>query len=274
MGKRLWHLSVLLAALVIAGVVAQQAVAAEGGTTRLMGRLQTLVRQLRELRQDYYKEKVRDEGEIEAARRDGELLRSQLEALREQEALLDAELGDYRSQVRALEAELATKAAVREVVEREVGAFVSAQVRQIEAGIPYRQEQRVARARAALDPNEVGTLSVGGRLGHLWSYAQEELRLAGSSETYTGRAVAEEDVVPYARYFRVGQLLVGYVTEDGRRAAVWVDGPEGGRWQRISDARPLGPLRDAAEILDRRQAPRFVSLPIVLNAAGESEKSP
>ena len=55
---------------------------------------------------------------------------------------------------------------------------------------------------------------------------------------------------------------------------MWVDGPEGGQWQRISGARQLGPLRDAAEILDRRQAPRFVSLPIVLDAAGESEKSP
>jgi len=51
MRERFWHLSVLLVALVVGGVVAQQAGAAEGGAARLMGRLQELVRQLRELRQ-------------------------------------------------------------------------------------------------------------------------------------------------------------------------------------------------------------------------------
>jgi hypothetical protein len=275
MRRRFLHLSVLPATLAIVGLLAPQAVAAEGGATRLMGKLQELVRQLRELRQDYYKQKAQDDAEIEAARRDGELLRNQLEALREQEVSLDAELADYRSQVSGFEAELEKKGVVREAVEREVAAFVSAQVAQIGAGIPYKQEERIARARAAsFDPNEAVTSAVSGRLGHLWSYAQEELRLAESSETYTERAVAEESVVPYARYFRVGQLMLGYVTEDGQAAAMWLDGAQGGWWQPILDAKQLGQLRDAAEILDRREAPRFVSLPIILDAAGESEKSP
>jgi len=245
------------------------------GATPLMGTLQELVRQLRELRRAYYTQKARDEAEMDEARRDRDLLQSQVEALREQEASLDAELAAYGAQIEDLESQLARKAAVRAVVERELAAFGSAQVRQIEAGIPYKQEERIARLRAGTsDANEAAGLSAGGRLEHLWSYAQEELRLAGSSETYSERAGLESGAAPYARYFRVGQLVLGYVTEDGEEGAVWLDGPQGGRWQAISDPKQFGPLRDAAEILDRRQAPRFVSLPIVLDTSDASEKSP
>ena len=124
MRRRFLQLSVLLATLAVVGLMVPQVTAAEGGATRLMGKLQELVRQLRELRQDYYKQKAQDDAEIEAARRNGELLRSQLEELREQEVLLDAELADYQVQVENLEAELGRKAVVREAVER----FKSGQV--------------------------------------------------------------------------------------------------------------------------------------------------
>ncbi|MHC4518300.1 MAG: DUF3450 family protein [Planctomycetota bacterium] len=283
MRKRLIHLSFLLFGLGGVGLLTHQVAAApqaieagnDGRPTRLMGRLQELVRQLRELRQDYYTQKTQDDAEIEAAQRDCDLLKSQVEDLGAQEASLDTELSDYRAQIRDLEEQLETKAVVRAVVDRELAAFTSAQARQIEAGVPYKQQERIARLRAGLpDPNAAAVFSVAERLGHLWSYAQEELRLAGSSETYTDRAVVEEDALPYARYFRVGQLMLGYVTEDAREAAMWLDSPTGGRWRAISDPKQLAQLRDAAEILDRRQAPRFVSLPIVLDVPDPDEKSP
>ena len=43
--------------------------------------------------------------------------------------------------------------------------------------------------------------------------------------------------------------------------------------QAISDPKQLAQLRDAVEVLDRRQAPRFVSLPIVLDIPNANKKS-
>ena len=275
MRRRFVQLGVLLVALVGTCCLAHAAEAVkDGDPARLMGRLQELIRQLRELRQDYYTQKAQDVAEMEAARRDCDLLKGQVADLREQEASLDAALADYRSQIQQLETELEEKAILGALVEQELNAFASAQVRQIEAGIPYRQLDRLARLRAASpEPNEA-TVSVAERLGHLWSYAQEELRLAESSETYTERASVKNDALPYARYLRVGQLLLGYVTEDGEEGAVWLNLPEAGRWQAIADPKQLAQLRDAAEILDRRQAPRFVSLPIILDDSKPEKKSP
>jgi len=282
MRRQLLEVSLLLMVLTGVGSWLHKAASAapvavagyDGGPAPAVEQLRELVRQLRELRQDYYRQKARDDAEIEAARHNGELLRSQVEELRAQEAALDTELADYQSQIGILRSQLEHKTIVREEINREVVAFASAQVTQIEEGIPYKQQERIARLRASSpDPNHATTVSAVDRLNDLWSYAQEELRLAASSETYTERATLEEQTLPYARYFRVGQLLLGYVTEDGQQAAMWLDGPQGGRWQPISDPRQFAQLRDAAEILDRRQAPRFVSLPIVLNDRNPNEKS-
>jgi len=228
--------------------------------------LRKLVTELRELRQDYYKQKGRDQAEIQAARRNRDLLGNQVEELREQEAALDAELADYQSQVQTLKAELKSTAAVRREIDRNLETFISAQATQIQEGIPYKQPERLARLQVPpTDPNDTATTSTAARLSALWSYSQQELHLAASSETYTERATIEEGVTPYARYLRVGQLILGYVTEDGQKSAVWLDEAQRARWQPIPDPTQFAPLRDAIEILDRQQMPRFVSLPIVLN---------
>lgn len=279
MRRRSAQLSAALIALAAIVLLAGQGIASEAGDSsdpaRLMGRLRDLVRQLRERRQEYYQQKTQADAEIEAARRNRELLERQAEELREEEALLDAELASCQLQIRELEGQLSEQDVMRQAVDRAVASFVAEQVRQIEVGIPYRQQERTARVQAArIDPNVATAALVADRMGLLWSYAQEELRLAESSETYSERAVAGDATVPHARYFRVGQLLLGYVTEDGGQAAMWLDAPEGGQWQVIADPKQLAHLRDAAEVLDRRQAPRFVSLPIVLGVSDMDEKGP
>jgi hypothetical protein len=101
-------------------------------------------------------------------------------------------------------------------------------------------------------------------LGHVWNYAQEEFRLSRSPETYTDRAPAKDGSTPYARYFRVGQLILGYVTEDGRQTAIWSSLLDNKGWQVITDQKQSSQIRSAVEILDRRQAPKLVILPITL----------
>lgn len=281
MKKQLLQASVLLIGLAAGrflthrAMAAPQSTATPGDQTVLLDRLQDLVSQLRQQRQDYYRQKALDETETQEARQNRERLQAQLEDVRKQEADLDRQLEDYRAQVQGLEAQLERSATMHGAVDREIATFVSEQQSQIEAGIPYKQAERIARLRAPLaDANESVPAFVASRLGHLWSYAREELRLAGSSETYTERAVIEDGVLPYARYFRVGQLILGYVTEDGRQAAIWLSSPPGRRWQSLSDPGQVASIRDAVEILNRQQAPRFVSLPIDMNPSPSENAEP
>jgi len=269
MKKQLLQVCVLLIGLAAGGFLTHRAMGAPqsapppGGQTVLLARLQDLVSQLRQQRQAYYRQKALDEAEVQKAQQNRDLLQSQLNDLRTQEADLDRQLEDYREQAQTLVGQLEHKATVRSAVDQEIMTFVSEQRSQIEQGIPYQQPERSARLRAGLaDANESVPASGARRLGHLWSYAQEELRLAGSSETYTERAMIEDGILPYARYFRVGQLILGYVTEDGRQAAIWLSSPPGRRWQSLSNPGQVASIREAVEILDRQQAPRFVSLPI------------
>ena len=281
MKKQLLQASVLLIGLAAGGFLTHRAMAAPqsaappGDHTVLLDRLQGLVSQLRQQRQAYYRQKALDEAETQKAQQNRDLLQSQLDDLRKQEADLERQLEDYRAQVQTLEAQLEQKAGVRNAVEQEIAAFVPEQQSQIKKGIPYKRQERIARLQAGLaDANESAPPSVGGRLGHLWSYAQEELRLAGSSETYTERASIGDNTLPYARYFRVGQLILGYVTEDGHQAAIWRSSPQGGQWQSISEPKQIASLRDAVEILDRQQAPRFVSLPIETDSSHSETAEP
>ena len=110
-------------------------------------------------------------------------------------------------------------------------------------------------------------MSVVDQLGRLWSYVQDELRLARSSETYTGRLQMDNGTSPHVRYFRVGQLILGYVTEDGERTGMWSALSEGKGWLHISDPKQARQVRDAVDILDRRKGPRLVTLPIAIAPA-------
>ncbi len=226
----------------------------------LLRPLQGLLNQLRTLRQDYYRQKAADEVELRQARENRDLLRTQVEDLRKQETELDRQLAEAREQVQSLEAQREQWRDIQDAVDRQVAPFVVRQRSALTAVPPYHRQERLARLHSGtIDGNEPG---VGDTLDPIWSYAQEELRLAASSETYTERAPAGDDAKPYARYFRVGQTILGYVTEDGRQAAIWLPLAESGQWQTLDAPKQIASLRSAIEILDRQQAPRLVPLPI------------
>jgi Protein of unknown function (DUF3450) len=281
MKKRLLLASVLFVGLFDGGFLTRRAMAASqpatvsDSQTDLLEKLQGLVTHLRQRRQDYYRQRALDETEMQTARENRTLLQTQLDNVRKQEADLDRQLEAHHAQIQTLEAQLKQKAAVQHVVAREIMTFASEQKSQVAEGIPYKRSERIARLPAGVaDANESARTSVAGQLGHLWSYTQEELRLAGSPETYTDRASVGQGTLPYARYFRVGQLILGYITEDGRHAAIWLSSPQGERWQSISDPGQVAQIRNAVEILDRQQAPLFVSLPIDISPSRSETAEP
>ncbi|UCD48920.1 MAG: DUF3450 family protein [Phycisphaerales bacterium] len=269
MARRWLQLSALFVGVVVSCMITHQAFAASTSNmttesqTDLLGTLQDLVSRLRTQRQAYYQQKAQDDARIQEAQENVQVLQAQVTELRQQEADLDAEIRKHRAEVETLAVQEIQRTQVRRIIASKAATFAAQQENEIEKGIPYKQSERIARLRAGLaDANEVDPPSVAELLGHLWSYAQEELRLADSSETYSDRTTVEGDLTPYARYFRVGQWMLGYVTEDGNRTALWLPRFSGGTWEPILESSQMTQVRDAVEILDRRRAPGFVSLPI------------
>lgn len=235
--------------------------------------LQQLVRELRQERLAYYEQKARDEADIKQAQEDARLLQAQINALRSQQADLDQQTVSLQAETQSLTEQLQRRDALDRMVTEEITALVPAQAQAIEKGIPYKQSERLARLQACIsDPNE-STVSAAGRLSQLWTYVQQELRMARSSETYTDRAPQPDGSVPYARYLRVGQRILAYSTEDGRTTAVWLRGPQGDHWQALPDAQEEEVTR-AIEILDGRRAPTLVTLPVTVQAAKSPEDQP
>ena len=261
MGKRRRYARVLLIGLLAGGLGVARGVAVPQdletaapatGHADVLRPLQDALSELRTLRQDYYQQKAADEAKLQQARENRDLLKAQVEDLQNQQAELDRQLREVREQVQSLQAQREQWEVVHEAVEHQISPFVAQERLVLATTSPYHRQERLARLQAEAT----------GMLGTLWSYAQEELRLAASSETYTERAAVADVTQPYARYFRVGQMILGYVTEDGRQAAIWLPSTEGGRWQTLDDPKQIASLRSAIEILDRQQAPRFVPLPI------------
>jgi len=247
--------------------------------TKLSGELEELIRRLRQERSAYYVQKARLETQIEKARENRKLLQDEFTELRRQETESDRQLQAYKTEVDDLKKQLGSKTSLEKVLTEQVQPFLTSQRTEIEKGIPYKQEDRFARLEAVVgDVNAPGGISMADQLGHLWNYAQEELRLARSSDTYTARAQTDEESSPYARFFRVGQKILGYITEDGKQAAMWSSLSSQKDWLLITDIKPSGQIRTAVEILDRRQGPRLVTLPVALEPAdsqkGDSDASP
>jgi hypothetical protein len=233
----------------------------------LSEQLENLIRQLRQQRSAYYVQKTRLETQTEKARENRKILQAELDELRKQHEESDQQLRKYEAEVGNLKEQLVLKESLENVVADRIRPFMENQKAAIVNGIPYKQQERIARLEAAVgDTNAPDSVSASDQMGHIWNYTQEELRLARSSETYTARAKTDDESSPYARFFRVGQKILGYITEDGRQAAIWSSLQDDKKWMPIDDTKQSAQIRSAVEILDRRQGPRLVTLPVALES--------
>ncbi|MBN2313484.1 MAG: DUF3450 family protein, partial [Sedimentisphaerales bacterium] len=162
--------------------------------TELSERLEELIRQLRQERSAYYVQKARHDAQIEKARENRTLLQGELNELRKQEVQADQQLQNYKAEVEDLKEQLRSKASLENALAEQVRPFLKNQRTEVEKGIPYKQQERLARLEAAVGDVDTpdNEVSMADQLGHVWNYAQEELRLARSSETYTARAPTDD----------------------------------------------------------------------------------
>jgi hypothetical protein len=239
----------------------------------LSGQLEDLISRLRQERAAYYTQKARLETQTEKARENRKILQVELDDLRKQQDESEQQLKQYEAEVENLKEQLVLKKSLENIMDERVRPFIENQQAAIENGIPYKQQERIERLKNAVgDANAPDAVSASDKLGHIWNYAQEELRLARSSETYTARAKMEDGSSPYARFFRVGQKILGYITEDGRHAAIWSSLQDAKSWMPVTDTKQSAQIRSAVEILDRRQGPRLVTLPIALESTDSKKE--
>jgi hypothetical protein len=227
-------------------------IGAQQEETKLAEELQGLVRKLREERAAFYgRHRTRSE-QLEGARSAARRLDVELSELRGRETEVDRKLADARADLEKLRGEEAA-----DVLRAALGPEVEKSIREgkefIDRGIPYRAQDRSGRLGVPAD----GSLS--DQLSRYWSFLQEEIRVARSGEALSAEIPLGAGRAKPARVFRVGQLVMGYVTEDGLEAGLW----NGTQWVPATDPAQDKTIREAIDILDRRRAPGLLSLPVL-----------
>jgi hypothetical protein len=223
---------------------------------KLLEDLQGLVRKLREARAAFYQRHRTRLEQLEAVRSPVRRLEIELGDLRAQDTKLDRSLAEARASLEKLRQEEASDRR-----RAELGPELEKSSREgrefIDRGIPYRVSDRAQRLGAPGD----GSLS--DQLGRYWSFLQEEVRVARSGEALSMEVPLSGGRAKPARVFRVGHLVMGFVTEDGQEAGLW----NGSQWVPASD--PLGEktVREAIDILDRRRTPMLLTLPVLRRGA-------
>ncbi len=223
---------------------------------KLAEELDGLVHKLREERVAYSQRHRARVERLESARAPVRRLELELADLRTREAEADRNLAEARSEIEKLRREGAGDG-LRSQLVPDVEQSIREGREFIEKGIPYRLEDRSQRLGTA----DNGTLQ--DKVARYWSFLQEEARIARSGEVLSMDVPLEGGRAKPARVFRVGHLVMGYVTEDGLEAGLW----NGKTWAPAASPDQEKAVRQAVEILDRRRTPELLSLPVLRKGA-------
>jgi predicted RNase H-like nuclease (RuvC/YqgF family) len=238
--------------------------------SELTEELRTLVRSLRQLRSDYYEKQSQHADKIQQLRNTSEKLQAEAEELRSRESQIDKSLSEIQSDIEKLKNENKNDQSMELSVVKRLDEFVTTQAKEVEEGIPYRKNDRLARLKGNTRAEQTSEdQSVVDVLGRIWSFSQEELRIARSGETFTDQVELSKGRLQYARLFRVGHQILGYVTEQDDRAGIWMDGTG---WEK-AEKTAAESVKEAIEILDRTNVPKYIQIPVKIKSADIKNKN-
>jgi uncharacterized protein YoxC len=240
---------------------------------KLLEELHAVVQTLREERMEYY-EKLRSlESHIQQKRNDLATLENEVAPLRTSEEQVDQDLQRMDQDIRQLALELESKKSQQEQIQKAMNNWVIQGCKAVDAGIPFRQKERRERLISiASKQSENASDSGADTLGRIWSFFQEEMRLARSGETFTEQIDIGKNRLTYAQLFRVGHQILGYLTEDGRETGLWLDRNGQKQWRHTLAEDDAKAALTAVEILDRRQQPKLTSLPVSIRIDRERKE--
>jgi hypothetical protein len=263
---------VLLAAL-LAFVDSEetQTETAAADPARLQEELENVLRQIRELREGYYAHKQAQEERIQALSEQTGALRAEQEALKTEEASL-------RRSVQELASESVDTGGKREryglLLKETPGLlkpFVERQRAAVQSGLPYRLDERLAPLRRLEAELAAQKPRLSALIETVWLFVEGELREAAEGSAYTGEIDLPGGRKKPARFCHVGNVFLGFMTEDGqeRGFAVLPREPGGAcRWELGGSDRTMLEIRDSVWILDRKAPPRLLLLPVTIRTGG------
>jgi len=227
---------------------------------------------LRELREGYYARKQASEERLAALGEQIESLTDERDALTEEQERLAADAKELKGNAERLGEAVEWYRTLRAGVRGAVEGFAKEQSDALAGGLPHRvPERRVLLSRLERDLASA-TVAVSTWVELAWLFAESELREAAEGAAYTSAVTLSYGRRKPARFFHLGQVLVGFVTEDGEEAgyAELAGGVDGGfRWKTDASDALASELREAVRILDRREPPRLLLLPLFVRPQGE-----
>ena len=215
--------------------------------------LESVIRELRELRRSYYSDRDARAAEINAVNDVVVVFRQDVDKLRRERDSAVEDIEAVKTEIDALRSESEILFAEREQVLGRIRQFASFARKHVSDGIPYRASDRLL-AVELFEQSE----SPRDAFARMWTFCEEELRAARSGETYTDEIELAGGRRKHARFGRVGLQVLGFVTEDGQDVGIW--DPLTG-WSEEAGAQEAESIRTTIEILDRRRGPAHVALP-------------
>lgn len=238
--------------------------------SELTEELWTLVRSLRQLRSDYYEKQSQHANKIQQLRSTSEKLQAEVEELRSRERQIDKSLSEIQSDIEMLKNENNNDQSMELSVVKRLDEFVTAQAKEVEEGIPYRKNDRLKRLKGNVRSEQPSQdQSAADVLGRIWNFSQEELRIARSGETFTDQVELSKGRLQYARLFRVGHQILGYATEEDEQVGIWIDGAG---WKK-AEKTAADSVKEAIEILDRTNVPKYVQIPVKIKSVDIKNKN-
>jgi hypothetical protein len=235
----------------------------------LQDALQQLVRNLREIRQDYYARKQAHEERIDQTA-------GQIGSLERERAALEREKAELGNRVQELTSEAARLRSQREVhdalrsdVADTLRKFVLQQRAAIKKGQPHRVDERLQLLHRLERDLNSDQPNVSTPVELAWLFAEGELRDAASGAAYTAEVALPDGRRKPARFCHLGHVLVGFVTEDGQDCGYAVPTPDGFTWLLESGDSGASVVRNAVRMLDRREPPRLLLLPLTIQPGEE-----
>ncbi|MCM2971136.1 DUF3450 domain-containing protein [Larsenimonas suaedae] len=166
-----------------------------------------------------------------------------------------------KSQTRALE----QAGSLKQALPSELEAMVSRLRALVEADLPFRRDDRLARIDSLETMLGQSDMSASDKLKRILSVWRAEIGYGDGLDTWRGALSLDEkadsEAPAQVQFVRIGRVGYYYLSLDGKRGAVWREGA----WQPLEHDQVVT-LRHAVKMAHDQQAPELLTLPLSLDA--------
>jgi FtsZ-binding cell division protein ZapB len=222
-----------------------------------------LIRILREERTAFGQQQTKLNEKIDETRDTIQILQQKHDELKTKHDRLDNKIAGIQQKIESMKQNTANDKSACLILNRQIDNFVSTASERIRTAIPYKKEKRLSRLpERSQEETLESSAAISDDFARIWSFAEEEFRIATSGETFTSQITLDDETKPYARLFRVGHQMLGFFAEEGSSTGLWMSGESGNQWLTMTSYFKMSSVVKAIDILDRNTAPALVQIPV------------